>query len=444
MDYALFLFNTAKFYLGSILYIIDEADFLRRIHEFYDDPVGKAVSSRSWYAQFLLILAFGKASISNESSRDGPPGYQYAAQAMSLMPDLAGLAPDPIQAVQALALGAVYLQSVDMRVGACHHSKDGIATCQRRWLDREFGPLMGCPCSICDGDITAKLPSEMDASLSALNMSLHVRLSRLMARILTAIYGVGKQFDGSLVPNTQKVLRELAQLSKDINELLNTHFQGSISKASRMALRLILSYHHCVVLTTRPLVMCALQMHIRRAETLRCRPITLSAPVVSLLQSCVDSAMIILRTLRGMGDEDLLEAFLPFQLEDASSSAFILYLIRTINPSLLTDERWSEDVKHVLDKMIAKGSVAAPLRKRELGQLEDALVAVSPVCNEPTTPSASHQEHQAAIASTVRPADSGWDLFLENGIVGISPTEMLDLAAQLEVDNDFGPQVMDW
>ncbi|KAL1617789.1 hypothetical protein SLS54_007568 [Diplodia seriata] len=405
MDYALFLFNTAKFYLGSILYIIDEADFLRRIHEFYDDPVGKAVSSRSWYAQFLLILAFGKASISNESSRDGPPGYQYAAQAMSLMPDLAGLAPDPIQAVQALALGAVYLQSVDMRVGACHHSKDGIATCQRRWLDREFGPLMGCPCSICDGDITAKLPSEMDASLSALNMSLHVRLSRLMARILTAIYGVGKQFDGSLVPNTQKVLRELAQLSKDINELLNTHFQGSISKALGL-----ISDHH----------------------------------IVSLLQSCVDSAMIILRTLRGMGDEDLLEAFLPFQLEDASSSAFILYLIRTINPSLLTDERWSEDVKHVLDKMIAKGSVAAPLRKRELGQLEDALVAVSPVCNEPTTPSASHQEHQAAIASTVRPADSGWDLFLENGIVGISPTEMLDLAAQLEVDNDFGPQVMDW
>lgn len=129
-------------------------------------------------------------------------------------------------------------------------------------LDREFGPLIGAPCSIYDGDITAKLPSDIDESLDALNMTLHVRLSRLMAQILTgmwmmgryhvlgltalliAIYGVGKQFDGSLVPNTQKVLRELAQLSKDINELLNTHFQGSISKASRMALRLILSYHH--------------------------------------------------------------------------------------------------------------------------------------------------------------------------------------------------------
>lgn len=121
MDYALFMFSAAKFYLGSILYIIDEAEFIRNIHEFYDDPLAKAKSSRHWYAQFLLILAFGKASIANERVRGGPSGYQYAARAMALMPDLAGLAPDPIQAVQALALGTVYLQSLDMRVGACYH-----------------------------------------------------------------------------------------------------------------------------------------------------------------------------------------------------------------------------------------------------------------------------------------------------------------------------------
>lgn len=212
--------------------------------------------------------------------------------------------------------------------------------------------------------------------------------------------------------------------------------------------------------------MCALQMHIKRAEPFRRRPISLSAPVISLLQSCVDSALIILRTLRIMGDEDLLggsnlyikmmllltmasEAFLPFQLEDASSSAFILYLIRTINPSLLTDESWPEDVQRIMDKMISKGSVAAPLRKRELGQLEDALVALSPVGDGATTPASSahsqppHQEQQPAMPS-VRAADSGWELFLENGIVGISPTEMLDLAAQLEVDNNFVPQVVGW
>lgn len=58
------------------------------------------------------------------------------------------------------------------------------------------------------------------------------------------IYGVGKEFDGTLVVNTQKVLRQLARLSKDLTNLLNTYFQGSVNRASRMALRLILAYHH--------------------------------------------------------------------------------------------------------------------------------------------------------------------------------------------------------
>lgn len=53
-------------------------------------------------------------------------------------------------------------------------------------LDREFSALMGAPTSIRDEDITVKLPSKMDGSLDALNMTLHVRLSRLMARILTS------------------------------------------------------------------------------------------------------------------------------------------------------------------------------------------------------------------------------------------------------------------
>jgi hypothetical protein len=59
-----------------------------------------------------------------------------------------------------------------------------------------------------------------------------------------AVYGVGRDFEGSLIKNNQSILRQLAELSKDVTALLNTHFQGSINRASRMALRLILSYHH--------------------------------------------------------------------------------------------------------------------------------------------------------------------------------------------------------
>lgn len=229
LDYAILLFNTAKFYLGSIAYLIDEKDFLRNLHELYEDPVTKATNSRYWFAVYLLILAYGKVFIVNQSTKDGPAGYQYAVRAMALMPDLSGLGWDAIHAVQALTLGAVYLQSIDMRLGALQHvSRRGLIgrlfltnTSQighalrlciiegwhrhmpievvglehsRRcntifWvvyrLDREFGPLMGAPSSIRDEDITARAPSELDDSLDALNMTLHTRLARLMARILT-------------------------------------------------------------------------------------------------------------------------------------------------------------------------------------------------------------------------------------------------------------------
>ncbi|KAI9904892.1 hypothetical protein N3K66_001421 [Trichothecium roseum] len=470
-DVAHFLFNTAKFYLGTIFQIIDEQEFLHNMHELYEDAATKATSSRHWYAQYLLILAYGKASIASQRDSDGgPPGHQYASRAMALMPDMSGLAPNASHAVQALVLGALYLQSIDMRisalqhlghalrmaiiegwhrhmpedvVGAKHSHRCNIIFWMVYMLDREFGPLMGNPSSIRDEDITAKSPSEMDNSLEALNLTLHIRLARLMAQIITQIYGVGKEFDGTLVVNTQKVLRQLARLSKDLTNLLNTYFQGSVNRASRMALRLILAYHHCVVLTTRPLVMCALHKHIRQTDALRSGRISLSPPVAYLLQSCIDSAQSVLKTLRVIGEEDLLEAFLPFQLEDAFSSAFILYIVRAVNPGLVQDESWRDDIDSVLDNMISKGSVVAPLRKKELSQLEYIVGVLTPRTNEYSVPPMTVAETQPGDDEPpVSPVmtqteDTGWDFIVADDAMGLSPDHLLDLAAQLGLDPNF-------
>ncbi|TQN66019.1 Proline utilization trans-activator [Colletotrichum shisoi] len=494
LDYAMFLFNTAKFYLGAVFYLVDEPSFLREMRELYEDPAAKAASSRLWYAQYLLILAFGKAFVVSGGGphATAPPGVQYAARAMALLPDLSGLNPDSILSIQALALAAVYFQCLDMRLAAYQHigqalrigivegiyrhmPEEVVGTEYSRrcnivfWvvytLDREFSALMGAPTSIRDEDITVKLPSKMDDSLDALNMTLHVRLSRLMARILTTVYGVGKEFDGSLVLNTQSILRDLARLSRDLTALLDTHFQGSVSRASRMALRLILSYHHCVVLTTRPLVMCALHMHIEHSDNRHSQTVSLTPPVASLLQSCVDSAQTVLRTLRVLGDEDLLEAFLPFQLEDAFSSAFLLYLIRVISPSLLQDDAWCDNIKCVLDRMIAKGSLVAPLRRLELSQLEHIMSALTPPGEEPPTPPPTstaqqqqqqqqqhhhHQQQQHAQQHVQhgqhhgshehgsfldQMEEAGWDIFDTSGMGGLSPQALLDLAERLDVED---------
>ncbi|KAJ6099362.1 hypothetical protein N7467_000897 [Penicillium canescens] len=464
LDYAFFLFNTVKFYFGFLSFMIDEPAYLRELHEFYKDPAAKAASARPWYCQYLLVLAFGKAFLTQKNSSGTPPGHQYASRAMALLPDLSGIDEDPLACIQALSLGAVYLQSIDMRRAAFQHIGQALRGCiiegihrhvpeeicgpelsQRCrtifWvvymLDREFSALIGAPSSIRDEDITVKLPAEMDDSVEHINLTLHVRLSRLMARILTTVYGVGNEYDDTLVRSTQSILHSMAELSHDLTAFLNTQFHGLISRASKMAIRLMLAHHHCVVLTTRPLVMCALHMHIERTERQTSQIISLAPPVASLLQCCAESAQTLLQTLRTLADDDLMDAFLPFQIEDASSSAFVLYLIRAIAPSLISNDSWCDNLECVLDKLIAKGNLAAPLRRLELRQLEQILAPLTPRLTNHSLPAASLGDGSDNNEETYTfdQDEFEWDMLALNSSVSLPPRELLDLADQLDVDS---------
>lgn len=210
-DYAYFLIQTARFYLGPLASLIDEAEFLQHFKELYQDASAKAASCKLWYAQYLLMIAFGKAFLGGKSPDGSPPGYQYAARAMPLMPELAGIALDPVLSAQALTLAAIYFQSIDMRVAAYQHIGQALRICvlsgfhrhmpeeavgaqhSKRchiifWvvymLDQEFAALIGATSAIRDEDITNKLPSQADSSLSSMSLTLHVQLARLIARLL--------------------------------------------------------------------------------------------------------------------------------------------------------------------------------------------------------------------------------------------------------------------
>ncbi|KAJ5488595.1 hypothetical protein N7539_003485 [Penicillium diatomitis] len=473
LDYALFLFNTVKYHCGFLSFMIDEDSYLKDLHEFYRNPSAKATSARYWYVEYLLVLAFGKAFLSQKSTSGAPPGHQYASRAMALLPDLSGMDQDPLTCIQALSLGAVYLQSIDMRRAAFHHIGQALRGCiiegihrhvpeefgghelSRRcstifWvvymLDREFSALIGAPSSIRDEDISVRLPAEVGNSVEHINLTLHVRLSRLMARILTkwmeAVYGVGEEFDGALIRNTQSILNGMAQLSQDLTSFLTTHFHGLISRASKMAIRLVLAHHHCIVLTTRPLVMCALNMHIKSNGSAVTCSIELTPTVASLLQCCADSAQTILQTLQTLADDDLLDAFLPFQIEDASSSAFVLYLIQAIAPSLVQRDAWRDHLNCVLTALIAKGNPAAPLRRKELKQLEQILAPFTPTTTSEST-SSERGHREAAGQGLIDGFEFGsfdmddafeWELLGNNSSVSLPPQELSDLADQLAAE----------
>ncbi|KJK66218.1 fungal transcription factor regulatory middle homology region [Aspergillus parasiticus SU-1] len=410
LDYALFLYNAAQYYLASLSFLIDETLYLQELHEFYRDPAAKAASRRSWFAQYLLVLAFGKASITQRNPSGSPAGHQYASRAMALLPDLSGIHEDPLTSIQALSLAALYFQSIDMRKAAFQHIGQALRCCiiegihrhvpeelgglelsQRCrtvfWvvymLDREFSALMGGPNSIRDEDITVRLPAEVASTVENTNLTLHVRLARLMAQILTTVYGVDSASKGALIRDIQSILHALADLSHDITEFLDNSFHGMVGRGSKMAVRLMLAQHHVSV----PWI-------THSAERQPSQSICLSSPVASLLQCCADSAQTILQTLRSLADDDLMDAFLPFQVEHASSSALVLYLIRSIAPSLITNESWCDNLDCVIEKLIVKGNIAAPLRKLELKHLDLMLTPLTPRSANHTMPPMTSDEIQ--------------------------------------------------
>ncbi|KAL4929552.1 uncharacterized protein BDV17DRAFT_298002 [Aspergillus undulatus] len=424
MDYGLYLLQTVRFNFGPLFYIIDETTFTRTLYDFYYNPEECVGSMRAWFAQYLLIIEFGKAFLAPCRLPNAPPeGYQYAARAMALMPDMSGVLSNPLQCIEALALAALYFQSVDMRVAAFNHIGFTLRTCiiegihrhvpeelkgeevSRRcqtvfWiiymLDREFSASVGAPSPIRDEDITVKL--FVNGSVDEQTLTLHVRLARLNARILATIYGVGSEFDGTLINDTQSLFRDLADLSQDLNDLLS-----------------------------------------------RTLAIPLSPTIISLLSCCVESAQTVLQTLRTLADSDLLEASLPFQIEDAFASTFLPYVIHVIAPPLAPQENLVGNAEFVMERLVRKGNLAAPLRRDELECLKRILGRFTSmndgITDENVANVAGHELRTGTASSSGFGLGSeqgqeqqfDWDIFAVDATIGLEPSQLLDLADQLDV-----------
>ncbi|KAG9255302.1 fungal-specific transcription factor domain-containing protein [Emericellopsis atlantica] len=449
-DYASYLAHTVKYHLGSLYDIIDHDSFHQQMRDFYHNPQEVANESRYWYSQFLFMLAFGEAFSPTESSEAGTlPGMSYASRALALIPALVPIDKASMPAVEALCLAALYLQAVDLRlmafqligqalrisviegwhrhvppedVGLRHSQRCNTIFWTAYIMDREFGTLVGAPSSIRDEDITTKLPSMIEDSPRATALSLQIRLSRLTASILTGVYGVDRHFNESLIRDTQSVLQDLAHVSRDLTTYMEQELKGTDVSTSKIATRLILSYHHCVVLTTRPLVI---------------------------------SALNILRTVANLGDRNLVDSFLPFQLESSFSSAFLLYVLDTVSPDFIQDETWLSTTHHIFDIMISRRSPAAALRKREFARLEEVMSdyirgrdpehherihAHEYAENSALQPHGQHQQQSQGQQQQPHQQSQTWDLLGSYNNFGMSPTEMLNLADDLQVEDFMMPE----
>ncbi|GLA19686.1 hypothetical protein AnigIFM62618_007805 [Aspergillus niger] len=403
MDYALYLFNTVKFHLGHNFRLLDEANFVHHTQQFYrGDAAKEASNNRLWFVQFLLVLAFGNAFLlpmGYRSSGDNkePPGAKFFVRAVSLMPDPTTLSRSGFVAIEVLALTGLYMYCIDHRSSAYSYighairiaQMDGmhtqlpedelgaetVARSRDLWwtlyvLDRHISSSVGASMTLQDSDITTLLDPPGTTTQSNATLGLLVRLSHLLSYILSSIYKCSQTQLGTFLETTRSILQVLASQAQDIEGIIEVNFQNSVDAMSKGTRHVTLLYHQCVIVATRPLLLSVLKERLDRLGHGPEDWQSIVAPTDGLIRAGIKSAI---KTLQILMDEDnLLDVFLPFDMEFTYGAAMHIAMAGAVFPNVTEGENQNcmNDAHLILDQMIQRGNKLAAARKSELVQLE--------------------------------------------------------------------------
>ncbi|KAK1535792.1 hypothetical protein CPAR01_09334 [Colletotrichum paranaense] len=365
------IYPTVKFHLGQNYQLIDETNFVKNLEEFYYGLASKkAAESPLWFVQFLLVLSFGQAFLSRSKDSKEPPGAKFFVRAMALLPEPNALWKDSLLAIEresaqlyiAQAIRIAQLEGLHTQLPEDALGTQVVARCRNLWWR--------VPMNTQDADITTVLDPPSICSQRDATLGLQVKLSRLLSSIITTIYRSEKTPLGEFLTSTKSIIHALAGHAQEIEKITRFKFQNSVDAMPKGTRSITLLYHQCVIMATRPLFLSALKQELENFEWCGRDPQTFSAPLKTLVETGIKSAVKSLQILSG--DDSLLEVFLPFELEYAYGAAIHLTMAKALFPAVIGDDGLSqiEQTHNILDDMISKGNLVAEVRKAELVHLE--------------------------------------------------------------------------
>ena len=244
-------------------------------------------------------------------------------------------------------------------------------------LDRELSSLMGVPIQLADESISAEFPAS-HASGSSTAPRLHIKLCRIVAQVVSTIYGPDGRLDRRFLPSTRSALTSIADIAEELSRSFQLPMHDDVGEGiSRQAAFLHLLYHHCIILATRPLLFTLFKKRIESGPGSSSTKASIKRLRV-LIQMCADSSQQSLKILTTLLDQGLLESFIPFDLEHAYCSGIITLMASFLDPALIEDSASAfETVLRVHDGLISCGNLVASSRKAELERLEHALNALT-------------------------------------------------------------------
>ncbi|KAE8362447.1 fungal-specific transcription factor domain-containing protein [Aspergillus caelatus] len=471
-EFAKYLISAVKFHCGQLFYLLDEDRFMEQFAIFQQNPAKEARSSPLWFCHYLLILAFGKMFVVQSTRSQAPAGAEYFLQAMQCMPDFSFFDGDPIEKIQVMCCAALYLQSIHSRgpayrmIGSALRSalsygmytemhgiclnQDYVQRSSLVWwtcyaLERRMSSLLGVPMGISEESISTSFPSISTHIQGSNVLEMQVMLCQILAKVDLTVYGSEGKLDSRYLSATQSVLRDIAHVTEQLNNSFSLYTNGSMSGTSRISAHLYIFQHQCIILTTRPLLYIFLQSKLGLSDPALMDWLQ-AGTVQALLHICVESAQQILRILSNLLEQGLLETFLPFDMDAASTSTISLLLAAAIDPSLLRDHSpWSKRAYTILDEMSARGNLSARLIRSELKQLAGELAQLAMKENITTVLPASTRESRegdspVAMVPSVESGEHSHSLTLKSAErfeqhYELRPDQLMELANSLDLNS---------
>ncbi|KAL1619514.1 hypothetical protein SLS56_010058 [Neofusicoccum ribis] len=280
-------------------------------------------------------------------------------------------------------------------------------------LDRKFSSSMGVPLSVQDIDITVEFPQK-SGSQNSTALSMNAKLSRLMTHVINKLEA---SFEMQLDDSAECVSR----------------VSGSLN----------ISYHHCIILSIRPLILYCLQKRFHENSSGQAvEPTCFTNHIHALLNACLDSARKVLTIITILYDHGLLDSFIPLDLESLFSSASVMLLMNAIVPQKNKDSSYMTNTRRLLDTMISRGNNLAKFRLQELEHME-RLVSIAGLPNElperstaQTFQNTGDEDLQSQLRLRPRSFAAQSDIGpgLEDVQNGLTPDQIVSVADLLELD----------
>ncbi|KAH6879538.1 fungal-specific transcription factor domain-containing protein [Thelonectria olida] len=402
------LIRVALRFIGQDYHFFLHHDFLQQLNKAYelsDSPPTDSV----WVCKFFAVLALGELySNSTPTNKDSPsssvPGTNYFLTAVRLLQDL--FEEPSIAQIETMLLFCFYSNAlgriksahmysgIAMRLSTClglHRSIPEGSTLSpterehriRLWwtvyvFERSTCSKLGQPLTIHDSDIDVAMPwpdtFTADNNPQKLgrpeHLTAHVNLARITGQIMSDLYSPSSKTNtGKFVHNVRAILQRLRKWDAHVPTNLRWQQEGGVP---RSVASLQLHYNHCIILTTRPVLLYVLKVRnpfSNSATGSTVQQVPISDTTRSLADSCISAARTSNSILSQLFVENALATCGYFDAHHLFASTLVLIISAITSPNS-SDSDAVQTAFQLLMVMRDKGNLAAGEYFARLAQIQ--------------------------------------------------------------------------